>query len=191
MESCAATGHYDMHQLPLWEHDVPHFRRHAGSPALAVNELGAGRNPKARPDGGGVIELPEGRDPQTDCQRATTRARLSMGQNTGGQAKRGQVLRRRPARAACRLCSACATAVSSSPPPTPPPPPRMPRSQVVTAPSIPGIPTVLRRFMRGQSPQDKRDEQDKPHHHGPKCKFHQVQLTRWLAAPEDTVPHGR
>jgi hypothetical protein len=45
--------------------------------------------------------------------------------------------------------------------------------------------------MRGQSPQDKRDEQDKPYHHGPKRQFHQEQLTRWLAPPENAAPHGR
>jgi hypothetical protein len=45
--------------------------------------------------------------------------------------------------------------------------------------------------MRGQSPQDKCDEQDKPHHHGPKCEFHQEQLSRWLAPPENAAPHGR
>jgi hypothetical protein len=59
------------------------------------------------------------------------------------------------------------------------------------APSIPGIERVLRRPMRGQSPQDKRDEQDKAHHNGPKRQFHQEQLTRWLAPPENAAPHGR
>ena len=67
----------------------------------------------------------------------------------------------------------------------------MPWSQAVGVPSISGIQRVLRRPMRGQSPQDKRDEQDKPDHHGPKRKFHQEQLTRWLAPPENAALHGR
>ena len=67
----------------------------------------------------------------------------------------------------------------------------MPWSQAVGVPSISGIQRVLRRPMRGQSPQDKRDEQDQPDHHGPKRKFHQEQLTRWLAPPENAALHGR
>jgi len=45
--------------------------------------------------------------------------------------------------------------------------------------------------MRCQSPQDKRNEQDKPRHHGPKCKLHQAHLARWLSTPENAGSHGR
>ena len=72
-------GTCDVNQLPLREHAVPQFTGHVPWPTLAADELGAGRNPKARPDAGGVIELSARRDPQTSCWRTKSRRCLRTG----------------------------------------------------------------------------------------------------------------